>query len=95
MTLVDTSVRVQHLRVGDTTIADLLISVALLVHPFVVGELALGDLRQRQSILAFLGDLPGADVTTDQDVLHFIESGMAWQDSGSAMSTFTCWRLRN
>ena len=73
MILVDTSVWVQHLRVGDTTIAALLDAGRVLVHPFVVGELALGNLRQRQSILAFLGDLPWADVATDEEVLHFIE----------------------
>ena len=73
MILVDTSVWVQHLRVGDTTIAELLDSGRVLVHPFVVGELALGNLRQRQSILTFLSDLPCADVATDEEVLHFIE----------------------
>ena len=45
----------------------------VLVHPFVVGELALGDLRQRQAILAFLQDLPRANQAMDQEGLHFIE----------------------
>lgn len=73
MILVDTSVWVQHLRVGDTAVAGLLDSGRVLVHPFVVGELALGNLRQRRSILAFLGDLPRSNVATDEEVLHFIE----------------------
>jgi predicted nucleic acid-binding protein len=71
--LIDTSVWIDHLRVGDATVASLLDSGRVLVHPFVVGELALGNLRQRQSILAYLQDLPGADAATDQEVLHFIE----------------------
>ena len=73
MILVDTSVWVDHLRVGDTTVAGLLDSGRVLVHPFVVGELALGNLRQRDSILAFLQDLPRANAATDQEVLHLIE----------------------
>jgi predicted nucleic acid-binding protein len=71
--LVDTSVWVDHLRGGDKTIADLLDSSRVLAHPFVVGELALGNLRQRRVILASLQDLPQANAATDQEVLHFIE----------------------
>lgn len=73
MILVDTSVWVDHLRVGDTIVEALLESGRVLVHPFVVGELALGKLRQRQAILASLQDLPRANAASDQEVLHFIE----------------------
>jgi hypothetical protein len=71
--LVDTSVWVDHLRVGDEILAGLLESGRVLVHPFVVGELALGKLRHRQTILASLQDLPRAIAATDPEVLHFIE----------------------
>jgi predicted nucleic acid-binding protein len=73
MILVDTSVWVDHLRVGDKTVAALLDSGRVLVHPFVVGELALGTLRQRREILGFLQDLPQAKMAMDLEVLHFIE----------------------
>ncbi len=73
MILVDTSVWVDHLRLGDKTVAALLDSCRVLAHPFVVGELALGNLRQRRAILALLQDLPQANAATDQEVLHFIE----------------------
>jgi predicted nucleic acid-binding protein len=71
--LLDTSVWVDHLRAGDQTVADLLEAGHVLLHPFVIGELALGHLRQRQIVLTSLQDLPRACVATDQEVLHFIE----------------------
>ena len=73
MILLDTSVWVDHLRVGDKDVASLLVSGHVLAHPFVAGELALGNLRQRQAILSALQDLPRANVAADQEVLHFIE----------------------
>ncbi len=42
------------------------------MHPFVLGELALGSLRQRDVILTSLRDLPQASVATDEEVLQFI-----------------------
>jgi predicted nucleic acid-binding protein len=75
--LVDTSVWVDHLRQGDEGLAALLDAARVLAHPFVVGELALGHLRQRDLILTSLRDLPQAAVATDQEVLRFInESGL-------------------
>lgn len=72
MILVDSSVWVDHLRKGDATLARMLNAEQVLVHPFVVGELALGSLRQRELILAALRDLPGATVASDTEVLRFI-----------------------
>jgi hypothetical protein len=71
--LVDTSVWVDHLRAGDETLTDLLENGRVLVHPFVVGELALGNLRQRHVILGYLQDLPQVEVATNGEVLQFIE----------------------
>jgi len=70
--LVDTSVWVDHLRAHDRTLADLLHAGQVLTHPFVIGELALGNLRQRDLIVGALRDLPAATVATDQEVLDFI-----------------------
>jgi predicted nucleic acid-binding protein len=70
--LVDSSVWVDHLRKGDATLTHMLNVERVLAHPFVVGELALGRLRQRESILAALQDLPQATVATDSEVLRFI-----------------------
>jgi predicted nucleic acid-binding protein len=71
--LADTSVWVDHLRVGDEALAALLDAGMVLAHPFVIGEVALGNLRQREIILKALADLPQASVATDAEVLHFIE----------------------
>ncbi|MCU0838905.1 MAG: type II toxin-antitoxin system VapC family toxin [Rhodospirillales bacterium] len=73
MILVDTSVWVDHLRAGDKILEALLQSGRVLVHPFVVGELALGHLRQRRAILTALQDLPRAKAASADEVLHFIE----------------------
>jgi predicted nucleic acid-binding protein len=70
--LVDSSVWVDHLRDGDETLARLLDDGRVIAHPFVVGELALGNLRQRELILTALQDLPQAVVASDIEVLRFI-----------------------
>ena len=72
MILVDTSVWVDHLRRGDQELAELLDLGLVLVHPFVVGELALGRFRQREIILEALLQLPRTGVATDAEVLAFI-----------------------
>jgi predicted nucleic acid-binding protein len=70
--LVDTSVWIDHLRAGDDLLAKLLDTGRVLMHPFVIGELALGKMRQREVILAALSDLPRAEVATDAEVLGFV-----------------------
>jgi predicted nucleic acid-binding protein len=70
--LVDTSVWVAHLRVADKALAALLGAGAVLVHPFVIGELALGNLHQRELVLNALSDLPRASIASDDEVLRFI-----------------------
>ena len=73
MILADTSVWVDHLRAGHKALAAQLDAGMVLTHPFVIGELALGNLRQREIVLEALADLPHASVATDAEVLHFIE----------------------
>ena len=73
MILADTSVWVDHLRASDKALVASLDAGMVLAHPFVTGELALGNLRQREFVLQALADLPHADVATDAEVLHFIE----------------------
>jgi predicted nucleic acid-binding protein len=71
--LVDTSVWVDHLRRGDSYLAQALERGAVAMHPFVLGEIACGSLKDRQTILTLLGDLPSAVVATGGEVLSFIE----------------------
>ncbi len=73
MILVDTSVWIDHLRVGSTALARLLDGGDVLGHPWVVGELALGHLGQRREIIGLLSSLPQAIVATQAEVLTLIE----------------------
>lgn len=72
MILVDTSVWVDHLRVGDPRLVELLTDGQVLGHPWVTGELALGRLSRRSEILDLLHNLPQATVATDAEVLTLI-----------------------
>lgn len=73
MILVDTSIWVGHLRAGDAGLKALLSSDQVLVHPFVIGELALGNLPRRKQVLDSLRDLPSTIEADDAEVLDFIE----------------------
>ncbi len=72
MILVDTSVWIDHFRRNDPSLAVLLEGGRVLTHPFVIGELALGALKQRNVILNALQDLPRANIATDDEALSFI-----------------------
>ncbi len=73
MILIDTSVWIDHLRSGDRELAALLDADRALVHPFVIGELACGNLARRGEILAMVRNLPALSRADDPEVLHFIE----------------------
>ena len=73
MILVDTSVWIDHLRRDNPLLAKRLDAGRVLIHPFVIGEIALGQMRQRKVILTALSDLPQAQVATDEEALSFIE----------------------
>jgi predicted nucleic acid-binding protein len=71
--LVDTSIWLDHLRAGDERLGASLNGGEVLGHPYVIGELALGDLRQRDAFLRDLLDLPQAVVASDEEVLRLID----------------------
>jgi predicted nucleic acid-binding protein len=73
MILVDTSVWIDHLRETDLTLSALLERRNILAHPFVIGELALGNLKHREAILDSLRGLPSALVATDEEVQAYID----------------------
>lgn len=73
MILVDSTIWIDHLRRGDGDLVQLLNEAMVLMHPFIRGELACGNLRQRAEILALLEKLPQIQVATDNEVLFFIE----------------------
>jgi predicted nucleic acid-binding protein len=71
--LADTSVWIDHLRHGNGALAERLNAASVLMHPFVLGEVALGQLRQREVVVAALSGLPRAAAATDLEVLEFIQ----------------------
>ncbi len=74
MVLVDTSVWVSHLRDGNNELASLLNEGRVLCHPFIIGELACGNLQDRAMILSFLQWLPMSIEAEHEEVLYFIEN---------------------
>jgi predicted nucleic acid-binding protein len=94
MILVDTSVWIDHLRSGNKVLAHLLDHTQVLAHPFVIGELACGNLSNRTEVLALLADLPRVATATDEEVLFFIEQhqlmgrGVGYIDAHLLSSTF-------
>lgn len=73
MILVDTSIWVEHLRIGHPVVARLLAHGQVLGHPWVTGELALGSLSDRGQVLRLLAGLPQAEVVTASELATFIE----------------------
>ncbi|HEV2334215.1 MAG TPA: hypothetical protein VGS13_01835 [Stellaceae bacterium] len=72
MILVDSSVWIDHLRTADERLVALLSAEEVLGHPFVTGEISLGNLQVRDAVLSDLMDLPQAVAATDDDVLDLI-----------------------
>ena len=99
MILVDTSVWIAHFRKGSPSLSELLSNGLILVHPFIVGELACGNLRNRTRILSDLEVLPSAASATNGEVMRLIEArklwglGIGWIDGHLLASALlsTCW----
>ena len=73
MILVDTSIWIDHLRNTCPPLVGLLEAGQVCTHPFVIGELACGSLRNRAELLHLLRDLPGVAAASDEEVLFLIE----------------------
>ena len=73
MVLVDTSIWVAHLRNGNRQLERLLMDVQVICHPFIIGELACGNINNRNEILSLLKSLPLAPVLEFDEFLFFID----------------------
>ncbi len=74
MILVDTAVWIDHLHAAESRLESLLLDADVCVHPMIVGELALGSLRNRSAVLALMRHLPEAPTATHHEVLHFVDT---------------------
>ncbi len=101
--LVDTSVWVDHLRRGNARFAKHLESGGVESHPFIVGELACGNLRRRDEILSLLASLPRVVEADHAEVLSLVDSerlsgrGLGWVDvhllASALLGGTTLWTL--
>ncbi len=73
MLLVDTSVWISHLRYVDFSLQKLLDGNKVASHPFIVGELACGNISNRAEIISLMQSLPMVDVVEHEELLVFIE----------------------
>ncbi|MDP9466078.1 MAG: type II toxin-antitoxin system VapC family toxin [Actinomycetota bacterium] len=74
MILVDTSVWIDHLRASEPRLVGLLHRTEVLCHPWVVGELALGQLADREQVLTLLQSLPTVGTVTSSEALLFLSA---------------------
>jgi hypothetical protein len=85
--LVDTSVWIDHFRRASSPLIRALENGTVVAHPFVVGELALGQLRHRDETIALLAELPALSIAPHGEVLRFVDrhalagSGIGWVDA--------------
>ena len=73
MILVDTSIWITHLRQGNRQLAKLLLDAEVMCHPLIIGELACGNLKNRNEIITLLRSLPMAQTIEFDEFLFFID----------------------
>jgi predicted nucleic acid-binding protein len=73
MIIVDTPVWIDHLHQTVPLLVDVLESGEVLTHPFVIGELACGQIRNRRQLLDLLKELPTAIAANEDEVLRLID----------------------
>ncbi len=73
MILADSSVWIDHIRASDALLSDLLVCERVLMHPCVIGEVALGNIRNRTEWLVEMRHLQQAVVARNDEVDAMIE----------------------
>ena len=72
--LADTSVWIKHLREGDQNLIQWLEQGLVACHPFIIGEIACGDIKNRHEIISLLNDLPSTIILDHSEIMEFIEN---------------------
>lgn len=73
MILADTSIWIDHFRHSDAELHRIIEEDRLLCHPAIIGELALGSLRDRHNVITFLAAQRSTIVATHEEVMTMIE----------------------
>jgi predicted nucleic acid-binding protein len=87
MILADTSIWISHFREGQPHLQQALVDSRVFMHPFVLGEIACGNLRARSQTLHSLGRLPSPVSASNDEVLTLLEQhrlfgrGLGWVDA--------------
>ena len=105
MILVDTSLWVDHLRKSNSALSRILEKGEVLTHPFVIGELACGNLKRRAQILGLMELIPMSTLAEHDEVMRLVElrnlygKGIGWIDAhlvaSALLSDATLWTLDN
>ena len=91
--LADTSVWASHLRNHDPLMVSLMDGERLLMHPYVIGELSMGNLHNRAAFILALRQMEGVTLATDSEVSRLVEdsrlygTGIGWIDAHLLAST--------
>ena len=103
MVLVDSSVWIEHFRKGHAGLAALLNEASVLMHPFIIGELACGNLKHRDLIVWDLAELPSVVLATHEEALDLLHDrklygrGIGWVDvnliASALLSNCPLWTL--
>ena len=101
--LADTSVWIDHLHNGNDMLIQFLRENKVLTHPFIIGEIACGNLQNGNEIISLLNQLPGALVATHEEGIQFLDQhklygkGIGWIDlhllASSALSSVKLFTL--
>ena len=86
MILADTSIWIDYLRQEEPLLTEKLSSGQVLMHGMVLGELAMGNFKNRQLLLKRWSALPFIQSAPNEQVLDFLEThqlmgkGIGWVD---------------
>ena len=78
MILVDTSIWIDHFRNSNAVLAGLLLDETVAIHPFILGELACGNLTNRKEILELLNALPCIQEVSSSEYMTFLDHHRLW-----------------
>lgn len=87
MILADANIWIDHLRRSDPRLGALVKRRRTLVHPYTIGEIALGSFSERSGTLEAMKRLPAAPVARHEEVLKLIDqcclfgTGVGYVDS--------------
>jgi hypothetical protein len=73
MILVDSSIWITHFRHGSRQLEKLLMAAEVMCHPFIIGEFACGNLKNRNEIISLLRSLPMAPTIEFDEFLFFVD----------------------